>query len=122
MTTAKWLAPFSYWLVCLYSLSMHLNEPAWRTGTAGPLLLSNNFVSRPYEALGDLFTGNHWAVLLARLAMWSMLPWYLLLLPCVLIGSIARIYAITWGFLFFVFSLTVLELSWLPEIQASTRS
>ena len=123
ITAAKWLALFSYWLVCLYSLSMHLNEPAWRTGTAGPLLLTNNFMSRPYEAMGDLFTGNHWAVFLARLAMWSMLPWYALLVPCVLIssikviGPIARFYAIAWGVLFFLLSFTVLQLGWLAEIE-----
>ena len=117
ITAAKWLALFSFWLVCLYSLAMHLNEPAWRTGTAGPLLLSNNFMSRPHEVMGDLFMGNHWAVLIARLAMWSMLPWYALLVPCVLIGSIARKYAIIFGLLFFVFSLAILQLGWLPEIE-----
>jgi predicted DCC family thiol-disulfide oxidoreductase YuxK len=127
MTAAKWLGLFSFWLVCVYSLAMHLDEPAWRSGTAGPLLLSNNFMSSHYEILGDLFTDHQWAVVLARLSMWSMLPWYALLVPCVLIGSIARVnrvirfialvYAIGWGILFFVFSILLLNLSWLAEIE-----
>jgi predicted DCC family thiol-disulfide oxidoreductase YuxK len=117
ITAAKWLGLSSYWLVCLFSLAVHLNEPAWKTGTAGPLLFTNNFMSRPHEFMADLFAGNHWAVLIARFLMWSMLPWYALLVPCVLIGSIARIYAITFGSLFFVFSLAVLQLGWLPEIE-----
>jgi hypothetical protein len=117
ITAVKWVALFSFWLVCLYSLSMHLNEPAWRNGSAGPLLLSNNFMSRPYDLMGDLFTGNHWAVFLARLSMWSMLPWYLLLVPCVLIGRLPRFYAIAWGVVFFLASLFALQLSWLPEFE-----
>ncbi len=117
ITAAKWLGLLCYWLVCLYSLAVHLNEPAWKTGTAGPLLFTNNFMSRPHEFMADLFAGNDWVVFFARLLMWSMLPWYALLVPCVLIGSIARIYAITFGFLFFLFSLAVLQLGWLPEIE-----
>ncbi|CAM4078054.1 hypothetical protein MB901379_02157 [Mycobacterium basiliense] len=117
ITTAKWLALFSFWLICLYSLSMHLNEPAWKTGTAGPLLFTNNFMTGPHEALGQLLTDNQWAVFAARLALWSMMPWYALLVPCVLIGSITRAYAIVWGLSFFVFSLVLLKLGWLAEIE-----
>lgn len=115
ITTAKWLAIFSFWLICLYSLSMHLNEPAWKTGTAGPLLFTNNFMTGPHEVMGHLFADNQWAVFFARLALWSMMPWYALLVPCVLIGSIARFYAIFWGLSFFVFSLALLKLGWLAE-------
>ncbi|GJO97055.1 hypothetical protein NJB18001_07330 [Mycobacterium marinum] len=117
ITTAKWLALFSFWLVCLYSLAVHLNEPAWKTGTAGPLLFTNNFMTGPHELMAHLFADNQWAVFFARMALWSMLPWYALLVPCVLIGSLARVYAIVWGLSFFIFSLVLLKLGWLPQIE-----
>ena len=117
INNAKFLALFSFWLVCLYSLSMHLNEPAWMTGVAGPQLLSNNFMSLYYAPLMQLFEHSELAVYLARIALWMMLPWYLLLFPAVLAGGWFRRYAIGWGVLFFILSKFVLQLGWLAEIE-----
>ncbi len=117
IATAKFLALFSYWLVCLYSLSMHLAEGAWMSGTAGPFLLSNNFMSLPYMHFVHMFEQYPWAVLLARIGLWLMLPWYLLVLPLVLITGHGRHYVILWGITFFLLSKFVLILGWLAEIE-----
>jgi predicted DCC family thiol-disulfide oxidoreductase YuxK len=117
INNAKLIALFSYWLVCLYSLSMHLNEPAWMTGVAGPQLLSSNFMSTLYAPLIKVFEQSEVAVQLARIVLWMMLPWYLLLFPAVLAGGRLRQYAIAWGVLFFIVSKFVLQLGWLSEIE-----
>lgn len=113
----KLLALFAYWCVCLYSLSMHLNEPAWMTGTAGPLLLTNNYMSIFADEFARLFESTAWSVHLARLSLWAMLPWYALIIPFVLLGGIFRAYVICWGALFFALSLFVLQLGWLAEFE-----
>lgn len=117
ITIAKWLALFSYWLVCVYSLSMHLNEASWMNGTAGPLLLSSNFMNKYYGLFTHFFVDHDWAVHVARISLWMMLPWYLLLMPAVLLGGAPRRYAILWGLLFFCLSKFLLQLGWLAEIE-----
>lgn len=114
---SKFLTLFAYWCVCLYSLSMHLNEPAWMTGTAGPLLLTNDFMSSYSDELATFFSQGWWPVLLGRVALWSMLPWYALIIPFVLLGGIFRAYIIVWALLFFSLSLFVLQLGWLAQFE-----
>ncbi len=114
---SKLAALFSYWLVCLYSLSMHLNEVAWTTGYGGPILLSNNLMSRPFEGFIWLFSNAPWAVQFARVSLWIMMAWYALLLPAVLFGGWVRQAAIVWGFLFFCLSSVVLQLGWLGAFE-----
>ncbi len=106
-----------YWAVCVYSLAMHLVEPAWTTGVAGPLLLTNNFMSAWYTEFTTLFTNSDLATFLARLSLWIMMLWYVAVLPFVLWGSWARLYVIVWGWLFFAFSLFILNLGFLAEIE-----
>lgn len=113
----KFLTLLGYWAVCLYSLAMHIGEPAWMNGSAGPLLLSNNFMSRFHSEFSWFFSQGAIPVLLGRIALWAMLPWYLLLLPCVLLGGLARLYAILWGLLFFLLSMFVLQLGWLAHFE-----
>lgn len=114
---AKFVALFSYWLVCVYSLAMHVSEPAWMSGAAGPLLLSNNFMSVWHAEFSRVFMASSESVYLAKIALWLMMPWYLLVLPFVLLGGLCRKYVIVWGWLFFIFSAFVLQLGWLAEIE-----
>jgi len=114
---AKLMVLFGYWCVCVYSLGIHLGEPAWMHGVAGPQLLTNNFMSRFGSELAVVFASSKIAVLIARISLWGMLPWYLLLLPCVVWGGLARAYAIIWGLLFFSLSMVVLRLGWLAEFE-----
>lgn len=114
---AKLVAMASYWFVCVYSLMMHVSESAWMTGTAGPHLLSNNFMSRYAEEFEAFFQQGDWAVIFGRVALWGMLPWYALVLPLLFLGRIARAYVIIWGLLFFVLSGFVLQLGWLAHFE-----
>lgn len=115
---AKFITLGSYWLVCSYSLMMHLSEDAWMTGLAGPHLLTSPFMSRfSDEMIWLLQAGGDTAILLARISLWAMLPWYLLVLPGVLMGGWMRHYIILWGILFFLLSLIVLQLGWLAEFE-----
>lgn len=114
---AKILTLGAYWLVCVYSFMMHLNEEAWMTGVAGPLLLSNNFMSNFDVEFVEFFQSGAFAVHLGRISLWLMLPWYLLLLPAVLFGGYIRLYAIIWGLAFFFLSRFVLQLGWLAEFE-----
>ena len=115
---AKFMTLGSYWLVCVYSLMMHLSEQAWMTGIAGPHLLANQFMSRFADEFTWIFqSGGETAITLARVSLWLMMPWYALVLPLVLIGGWARRYVIVWGILFFALSLFVLQLGWLAEFE-----
>lgn len=106
-----------YWAVCVYSISMHLNEPAWMDGSAGPLLLSNNFMSTWFEYFSAWFSGSEFAVALAKGSLWMMMLWYPAILPLVLLGGLFRKYVIVWGWLFFALSLFGLKLGYLAEIE-----
>ncbi|MCQ1839319.1 thiol-disulfide oxidoreductase DCC family protein [Neorhizobium galegae] len=114
---AKLMTLACYWCVCLYSLSIHLGEPAWMSGSAGPMLLTNNFMSRYSTEFSWLLSQGPIPVFLARVSLWAMLPWYLLLLPFVLIGGVFRKYVIVWALLFFALSLFVLQLGWLAQFE-----
>jgi len=114
---SKFVALLAYWAVCLYSLAMHLNEPAWTTGVAGPLLLTSNFMSAWYQFFGHLFASSELAIRLARISIWLMMCWYITVLPLTLAGGFWRKYVIIWGVLFFTLSLVVLNLSALAPIE-----
>lgn len=114
---AKFAALFSYWLVCVYSLSMHLNEPAWTTGIAGPLLLTNNFMSAWSAWFESIFVASDHATLAAKVSLWIMMLWYAAVLPLTLMGGWWKRYVIVWGLLFFTLSLVVLNLGSLAEIE-----
>ena len=114
---SKLIALFSYWAICIYSLSVHINEDAWMTGVAGPLLLTNNFTSRFHEEFTLIF-GLGWPMVeIGRVSLWAMLPWYALLFPFIVFGGILKNYAIIWGLAFFTLSLFFLHLGWLGEFE-----
>ena len=113
----KFMTLFAYWCTCLYSLAMHLGEPAWMNGIAGPLLLTNSFMSRFSSEFAALFSMGTFPVMIARILLWAMLPWYLLIVPFVLLGGWFRRYIIIWSVLFFLLSKFVLQLGWLAEFE-----
>ncbi len=114
---AKFLSLFGYSCVCMYSLCMHLNESAWMSGTAGPLLLTNRFASAYADEFAAFFALGPWAITIGRAALWAMLPWYALILPFVLLGGWFKTYIIGWALLFFSLSMFVLQLGWLSHFE-----
>lgn len=114
---AKFTALACYWAVCVYSIAIHLNEPAWTDGSAGPLLLSNTFMARWHLEFAALFASSELSVFLAKCSLWMMMLWYPAVLPFVLMGGWFRLYVIVWGWCFFALSLFVLQLGYLAEIE-----
>lgn len=114
---ARLVALSSYWAVCVYSVVIHLNEPAWLDGSAGPLLLSSNFMSGWHAGLGELFAASELAVATARGLLWLMILWYPVVLPLVVLGGAGRAYVIAWGWAFFALSLQVLQLGSLAQVE-----
>jgi predicted DCC family thiol-disulfide oxidoreductase YuxK len=114
---AKFTMLAAYWAVCVYSLMMHLADSAWMWGVAGPELLTSNFMSRYPDQISALMENSEIAVRLAKLSIWCMFPWYVGVLPLVIIGGYARRYVIVWGILFFSLSLFVLQLGSLAYIE-----
>jgi len=113
----KFSAITSYWAVCVYSLSMHLNESAWMNGTAASLLLTNNFAGPFHVFFISLFSSSELAVQMSKYSMWLMMIWYSAILPFILLGGLWKTYIVTWGLLFFTFSFSLLTLGVLPEIE-----
>ena len=111
------VALFSYWCVCVFSLLMHINEPAWMTGIAGPQLLTNNYMSTYNYFFEYLFINSDLSVFLARMSLYIMMIWYLAILPFVLIGGYFRKFIIIWGILFFILSEFFLNLSALGKFE-----
>lgn len=107
----------AYWAICVYSLSMHLNEESWMTGFAGPLLLSSQFMSNFSSEFEYLFSNSQFLVFMSKVSLWLMMVWYGVILPFVLIGGVFRTYVIIWGVLFFCLSLFILQLGSLAEIE-----
>lgn len=116
-TVAKFLLIFSYWLVCLYSLSMHLDVSSWQTGTAGPLLFVSNFVSRYHVLFEQIFLQSNLAVLLARVPIVIMLIWYFVMILGIVMGGWWRRLVIIWGILFLILSMFFLQLASLSYFE-----
>jgi predicted DCC family thiol-disulfide oxidoreductase YuxK len=114
---AKFTALTSYWAICVHSVARHIAESSWMDGSAAPLLLSSNFMSRWSDLFTSLFESSALSVSIARLLLWIMMFWYPVVMPFVLLGRIPRTYVIIWGWLFIALSLFVLQLGYLAEIE-----
>ncbi len=110
IAVAKFVMLFSFWLVCMYSFVMHLNEPAWMNGVTGPMLFVSNFMFRFHALVEPIFLQSTLAVLAARVSIFVMLVWYVVLLGFVMLGGWWRMFAIVWGILFFLLSSVGLQL------------
>ncbi|MDX1922059.1 MAG: DUF393 domain-containing protein [Alphaproteobacteria bacterium] len=114
---AKFVSLFAYFLVCVFSICVHLHESAWMTGVAGPYLLSNNFMTAPHEFFTQLFVQYPIAVIIAKFSLWVMMVWYPTIIPFVLMGGIFRWYIVYWGLAFLILSSFVLQLGSLAEFE-----
>lgn len=116
-TIAKFLLYASYWFVCLYSFSKHLDVSSWLNGTAGPLLFVNNFMSRYHAVFTQIFLQSDLAVLLARVSIIVMLIWYAVMMLFVVMGGWWRRLSIIWGILFLCLSMFFLQLGSLSYFE-----
>lgn len=117
IVVASSMALFSYSLLCLYSVLMHLHEPLWLTGDAAIYLMSSTFISREPEIFNTLFAGSLFWSDIARLSMIGMVAWYVYFLPFILAGGWLRRFTVLWTIAFFLFSFLVLQVQWLPHYE-----
>jgi predicted DCC family thiol-disulfide oxidoreductase YuxK len=118
IATVKFFAFISYGLLCMYSVYEHFLDPYWTNGTANVLLLSSNWLTGPHKLFRDLFTTyGSTAIFISMVALYIMVLWELVIIPFALIKGLTRQFVIWWGLAFFVVSIAVLQLSWLPHYQ-----
>jgi predicted DCC family thiol-disulfide oxidoreductase YuxK len=117
IVVASSMALFSYALLCIYSVLMHVHEPLWLNGDAAIYLMTNNFMSRAPEFFTVLFAKSLFWSDLARLSMIGMVAWYAYFLPFILAGGWLRRFTIFWTIAFFLFSLFILQLQWLAYYE-----
>lgn len=117
LVLVKWTTLFSYSVLCLYSVTLHLHEHLWISGYVATILLTNSYISRYHELFQSLALSSELFVLLTRISMWGMLVWYFVLLPFTLLGGWFRKAVIAWSILFFLVSTFVLQLGWLPYYE-----
>lgn len=118
IATVKFLTFLSYGLLCMYSVYEHFLDPYWVNGTANVLLLSSNWLTAPYKFFREMFaTYGSTAIFISMVALYIMMLWELVIIPFALIKGITRQFVIWWGLAFFVVSIAVLQLSWLPHFQ-----
>ncbi len=77
---------------------------------SGPVLFVSNFMFRFHALVEPIFLQSTLAVLAARVSIFVMLVWYVVLLGFVMLGGWWRIFAIVWGILFFLLSSVGLQL------------
>jgi len=101
VVAAKAIAFYSYCLLCLYSVVLHLDEPLWMNGEAAIHLLSSSYLSTYYIFFQDVFSSSSLAVLVAKASMVGMVIWYFILGPAVVIGGWLRVLVFIWTLGFF---------------------
>lgn len=114
---AKFTALLSYGFLSLYSVSMHLADSAWLDGTAGPLLLTNNFMSPFAEELQSLAEGSPFIVHLMRISMWVQILWFVSLTWLPIFSRVGRLFTIAWGWVFFIASAALLSLGFTATFE-----
>lgn len=113
----RFFALLAYQANSLYSLAMHLGEQVWLTGAVGPLLFTDNYMSRLGGQFGDLFAGNPEVMILFRIAMYLQMFWFATIIPFYLLGGPFRKFTLVWGYLFFLSSLIILQLNSLAWVE-----
>lgn len=112
---AKFFTAFSYWLVCLYSVCLHLNDTAWMSGYAlSWVLLSPDHDPLIHELIYDLYKAFPAIfIFTTKTALYGMIVWYFTFLPGLFLGKCIKRVIIVWSFLFWIISAFILPLSYL---------
>jgi predicted DCC family thiol-disulfide oxidoreductase YuxK len=115
LLVAKMAALFAYYCVCLYSVSWHTNDDAWRSGLVIAWVMLSPTANPKYSAMmWQLYQASPWLyVSFAKLSIYGMFIWYALTLPGIFMGRLIRGFVILWGLAFFLISTFVLPLSFL---------
>lgn len=113
----KFSSIIAYSSLCIYSVSLHINEEAWTSGNAAIELLSSSYMSLHYEFFRKVFENFPISIILAKFSMWVMMIWYVTIIPSLFIKGFLLKFTIIWGFLFFILSTFFLQLGYLGYIE-----
>jgi len=113
----KFTALLTYGLLSFYSVTMHLSDPAWLNGSAGPLLLTNQFMSPLADEIANLAGSSPLIVHLLRISMWVQIAWFISLIWLPLVSDAGRYFTIAWGWVFFIASATALSLGFTAAFE-----
>ena len=111
------LTAVSYGALCLYSILMHLKDPAWLSGYANVQIMSSFYLSRYPEFFQWLYeTHPSFMILLSRTSIYLIMVWEFCFFGF-LFFKFTRYYVLWIGVVFFVISGFILQLSYLPWVE-----
>lgn len=108
-----------YYMLCLYSVLVHMHDPAWKSGNVTAWILLSPVFNPEHASLIDSFykASPGLFVELGRLSMYGMILWYLLFLPGLFMGKAVRTWVVYWSLAFWLISAFVLPLSYLGKYE-----
>jgi len=108
-----------YYMLCLYSVLIHMHDPAWKSGNVTAWILLSPVFNPEYASLIDSFykASPGLFVELGRLSMYGMILWYLIFLPGLFMGKAVRTWVVYWSLAFWLISAFVLPLSYLGKYE-----
>ena len=117
LSLLKFVCLFSYWCVCVYSVTIHLHDDFWKSGITGPLLLTSSYMSSMHNLFDNFFINSKLLIIFFKISLIVMMFWYFLLLPFALFGGLFKKIVVIWGLLFFIISDQILNLGSLGKIE-----
>ena len=115
MLLSKLAGMLVYYMLCLYSFTIHMHDPAWLSGHVTSWMMLSPVFNPDYSAIFDAlyqFSPGAFAEL-GRASMYGMLLWYAIFLPSLFMGKTIRLWVIYWSLAFWLISAFILPLSYL---------
>ena len=107
----------AYGLLNFGAVIFHIDDPAWRSGSLMRVLFTSSYLSRFWEVFREI--ENKWPMAFQAFSVVGTLGqvvFQLFMIPLVWSRWGTR-FVVTWGILFFVASLAILQLSYLPVLE-----
>jgi hypothetical protein len=115
MAVVRFLGFFLFWGVCLSAGYFHAISPFWWEGEVLQVVLTTPYFcdfSDSFRAFRDTMPRAFDFVL--KGALYSQWTWEMFLFPLVYMGRVARFYVALQGFAFFICSVVIMNLGYLP--------
>lgn len=110
----RFLLVLFFWGVCFSAVSYHFADPLWKKGQVLQVMLDTPYLSQFYWFFHAIRLNHptlyHWG---CTLALFVQATWELFLFPLMFFRA-GRIFVVIQGLIFFLVSIVVLELQYLP--------
>ena len=117
LQTIYFLAFFTYMLISLGAIMWHFQDPSWMAGTTIIELMTNSFLSKYYEFFRMIHIG--FPELFLYFSIFSVIGqsvFQVMAIP-VMFNRYGLMFVKMWGIGFFMASLFIIQLSYLPHIE-----